>query len=317
MSVESTTLASMPILGVGLAVASAAAMSVGNIWQSKGVDLATKNKGDKPLFVSMLKTGIWLAGTGMFALAVLLQMGSLAFAPLMVVQPIGVLALVFAVFLTARATGKKPNPGVLKAVAICLSGVFVYVIIAAMVSKQKAISDGQLVAVLVALLIALIAAGIVRLVNHGSSRKAPILYVLLGAVFSSFVATLGKTVILRIQSLFAGHHFSLDHGGLLTIFCVIGIGIASALSIYCVQTAYTCNPSDVVVAGLTVVDPAVAVILGITILNEAAGAPVWSLFAIAVAGAVAIYGVLKLSKAENPPRKGTVEEDAAVGKSPL
>lgn len=303
---------STPALGIALAVLSAAVLSVGNIWQSRGMETAVKRKGDGSLVVAMVKTPIWLAGTVMFGLAILLQMASLAFAPLMVVQPIGILALVFAVFLNARAEKRRPARGVLVAVLICLVGVTGYVIVAAAVSTQKAISDGQLIAVLSTLAAVLVIAGIVRLVNRGAAPRAPLMYVLLGAVFSSFVATLGKTVILRVQGLFAGHHFSLDSGGALTILCVLGIGAAAGLSIYYVQTAYTKNPSDVVVAGLTVIDPAIAVLLGIVILNEAAGAPPWSIALIAVAGAIAVFGVVKLARAENPPSDAVTGDSDAI-----
>ena len=169
---------------------------------------------------------------------------------------------------------------------ICLIGVFGYVIIAAQVSQQKAITDAELVGVLVALGIALVIAGGTWILNHGDSR-APIMYVLLGGIFSGFVAALGKTVILRVQAAIAAHHFSLDSGGLLTIGCVISIGIASALSVY-------------FIASSTVVDPAVSVLIGIVILHEAASAPPWSLIATAIAGAIAVVGVFKLSQAETP-----------------
>lgn len=289
----------MHILGISLAVLSAAALSFGNIWQSRGIEIATARKGDGKLFLTVVKTPVWLLGTALYGVAILLQISSLTFAPLMLVQPVGVLALVFAVFLNPHFGGAKPTAAVYRAMGICLIGVFGYVIIAAQVSQQKAITDAQLVGVLVALGIALVIAAGTRILNHGASR-APIMYVLLGGIFSAFVASLGKTVIIRVQAAIADHHFSLDSGGLLTIGCVIGIGIASALSVYFIQSAYTCNASDVVVAGSTVVDPAVSVLIGIVILHEAASAPPWSLIAIAIAGAIAVVGVFKLSQAETP-----------------
>lgn len=292
MAVENT------LFGITLAVASAMSLSAGNIWQSQGVQIATNTRGTRSVAKTLIRTPIWLLGTGMFGLAIVLQLGSLAFAPLMLVQPIGVLALVFSVFINARINRAKPSMSVVRAVIIAVAGVAGYVVVASMVTSQGKISDSQLIAVLVALLIALTIAAVTRLMNHSGKRRAPIMYVLLGGMFSAFVATLGKTVILRVQALFEGSHFSLDGGGLLTIFCLIGLGGASALSIYFTQTAYTCNPSDVVVAGLTVVDPAIAVLLGIVILNEAANAPLWSMVVIAAAGMIAVYGVIRLARAE-------------------
>jgi F0F1-type ATP synthase assembly protein I len=63
-----------------------------------------------------------------------------------------------------------------------------------------------------------------------------------------------------------------------------------------VQTAYSSGPPDLVVAGLTVVDPIVGITIGITVLGEAAGAPPWAAVVFVLAGIVAIYGVFQLSK---------------------
>ena len=72
--------------------------------------------------------------------------------------------------------------------------------------------------------------------------------------------------------------------------------MAGALSIYFVQTAHTVAAPQVVVGGLTVVDPFVAVILGITVLQEAAAAPPWSFAAFAVLGGAAMWGVWLLAR---------------------
>lgn len=303
MTVEST------FIGISLAVVSAMSLSAGNIWQAQGVDIASAVRGKRSMFMSLIRTRVWLLGTVMFGLAIVLQMGSLVFAPLMLVQPIGVLALVFSIFINAKISGKKPGISVIRAVMIALFGVASYVTIASLITSQSTITDAQLIAVLVALCVALFVAAVVRLVGQGRSQRAPILYVILGGMFSAFVATLGKTVLLRVDALFKGHHFVVDSAGMLTVFCLIGLALASALSIYFTQTAYTCNPSDVVVAGLTVIDPAIAVVLGITILHEASGAPLWSLLVMVLAGGIAIYGVIRLARAETTTTESTSPPD--------
>jgi drug/metabolite transporter (DMT)-like permease len=63
-----------------------------------------------------------------------------------------------------------------------------------------------------------------------------------------------------------------------------------------VQTAYSSGPPDLVVAGLTVIDPLVAVSIGIIVLGEAADAPLWAVLAFVIAGAVAIFGVVSLAR---------------------
>ena len=292
MSVEST------VAGISLAVVSALSLSAGNIWQSQGVEIASATRGNRSMAMSLIRTRVWLLGTVMFGVAIVLQMGSLAFAPLMLVQPIGVLALVFSIFINAKISGKRPSVSIVRAVLIALFGVTSYVTVASLITSQSKITDAQLIAVLVALGVALLIAGAIRLTRKWGSQRVPFLYVILGGMFSAFVATLGKTVLLRVEALLNDHHFAVDKNGLLTLFCLIGLGIASALSIYFTQTAYTCNPSDVVIAGLTVIDPAIAVVLGITVLHEASGASLWSLLVMAVAGGIAIFGVIRLAQAE-------------------
>ena len=71
------------------------------------------------------------------------------------------------------------------------------------------------------------------------------------------------------------------------------------------QTAYSVGSPDLVIAGLTVVDPLVAVSIGIFVLGEASDAPVWAFVVWAIAGATAIYGVFQLAKHHPQSHKRT------------
>ncbi|SIO29230.1 DMT family protein [Agromyces cerinus] len=288
-------------IGIGLAVVSAAALSIGNLLQARGVrvmeaDAARGVDGSKA--IDLVRNRAWLLGALMLIVAILLQMGSLTFAPLMIVQPIGVAALVFTALLTAIVMKRAPSARIVRAIATCVLGVAAFVTVAALVSTQHPITDVQLIAVLVVLVSVLLATALVLVVGRNRPTP-PVFWVLLGGVYSAFVATLGKTVILRVQTALASREFSFEVTNLLTIGCIIGIGVAGALSIYFVQRAHASNRPEVVVAGLTVVDPAVAVVLGITILGEASAAPAWAIVAFVVAGAVSIGGVFALSRAES------------------
>ena len=65
------------------------------------------------------------------------------------------------------------------------------------------------------------------------------------------------------------------------------------------QRAYASGSADLVVAALTVVDPLVAVSLGIGLLGQAAHAPAWAFAAFGTAEVVAVVGVVLI--ATNPP----------------
>ena len=119
------------------------------------------------------------------------------------------------------------------------------------------------------------------------TRMFPIAYIVGARVLYGFVATMAKTVINR---LIAGQF------DLFTLFSVVGLLAAGFAGFYLVQTAYAVGPPDLVIAGLTVVDPIVAVGIGVLVLGEAAGAPWWAGPAFLVTGAVAVFGVLQLSR---------------------
>ncbi|GAA3641517.1 hypothetical protein GCM10022200_26610 [Microbacterium awajiense] len=294
------TLESAPIAGIVLALLSAATLAVGNLLQARGVRIMqTKTAGGAggSKVSHLVRNRWWLIGGVLLGAAILLQLASLTFAPLIVVQPIGVTALVFTVVLTAVFAHRSPSAAVVRSITVCVLGVAAFVTVAALVSTQHAITDVQLVAVLTVLTVVLIVTGVLWAVSR--RRRVPaITWVLVGGVLSAFVATLGKTVILRVQSALHHDDFRLDAANVLTIGCLVGIGVAGGLSIYFVQLAHASNRPEVVVAGLTVVDPAVAVVLGITILGEASGAPLWSVFAFIAAGLVAGFGVISLSRAD-------------------
>lgn len=247
-----------------------------------------------------MRQPVWLAGTALFALAILAQLAALAFAPLIVVQPVGVVALVFSSLLAARLSKTTPSAREVSSIAVCVLSLGVFVTVAATVSTQSTITDAQLISVLVVLGAALIVTAAAVALRRGRGIH-PLALVILGGVFSGFVATLGKTVILRIQTAVAGHDYRLDDTNLLTIACVVGIAVSGALSIVLVQTAHAVNRPQVVVAGLTVVDPFVAVVLGVTVLHEAAGAPAWSVPVFLAAGVGAMWGVWSLARAQERP----------------
>lgn len=290
-----------PLLGIALALVSAAALAIGNLLQARGVhalEAGASHGADGSKLGHLVRNRFWLIGAVLLGASVLFQMGSLTFAPLMVVQPIGVTALVFTVVVTAIFAKEVPSAGVVRAIAVCVIGVAAFVTVAALVSTQHPITDAQLVAMLAVLGTVLLVTGVVWFLGR-HRRMPPILWVLLGGTFSAFVATLGKTVILRVQAALHSRQLSFDATNVLTIMCIVGIGVAGGLSVYLVQHAHASNRPEVVVAGLTVVDPAVAVVLGIAILGEASTAPPWAFVAFAAAGAVAISGVFALSRAES------------------
>jgi hypothetical protein len=89
--------------------------------------------------------------------------------------------------------------------------------------------------------------------------------------------------------------------GLAVMFPLIRLGFAPLIVVqplggYFVQTAYSVGSPDLVIAALTVVDPLVAVLIGVMVLGEAALIPPVFAVLATVAGSMAILGVLQLAK---------------------
>lgn len=288
---EALNLTPMQGLGIPVALVGAVFLALGAQFQHRGVNkveasLGGKAKGlSKVQLLALLARPSWIAGTVLLGLAVVLQLVALRLAPLIVVQPLGAIALVITALVNARVTKTTLDRLTIRAIVLCIGGVGIFVTVAAFVGVERPISDSQLITILLVLAIVLVLAGTAFLAFR--SRLTAIVYIVGAGVLYGFVATLAKVVINRITT---------GDFEWLTVTCVVALLAATVIGAYFVQTAYVSGPPDLVIAGLTVIDPLVAVSIGIVVLGEAAGAPWFAILAFIIAGCLAIYGVFELSK---------------------
>jgi hypothetical protein len=97
---------------------------------------------------------------------------------------------------------------------------------------------------------------------------------------------------------------------ILTLIAVVSMIGAVLLGGWFVQNAYASGPPDLVIAGLTVIDPIVAIAIAIGILGEAQQATLGSGSLFSAFGLMAIFGVYLLSKVHpqlRNRRKGSVK----------
>jgi len=279
-------------IGIPLALIGAVFLSLGAQFQHRGVvkveartvDTLGKGLNGRQLALLLARPS-WVIGTVMLGLAITFQLGSLYFAPIIVVQPLGAIALVITSILNSRVNHVKLNRKSITAIVMCVGGVFLFVGVAAFTAVDKPVTDQQLITILIILAVVLTLAGIAFGVFRRRIRA--IFYVIMAGVLYGFVATLAKVVLGRLQQ---------QEFEWLTATCVLGLLLATALGAYFVQNAYATGPPDLVIAGLTVVDPMVAVIIGIVVLGEASQAPWWANLVFAVAGAIAVWGVFMLAR---------------------
>lgn len=287
-------------LAILLAVLAAVALAFGAQFQNDAVVAGKRNKNKRTGSLSIKQLGAllvkpkWLSGTAFMILGIGLQLGALSLAPLIVVQPIGAIALVITSLLNARMTKTKLNRPTIYAIAICTLGIAGFVTMATGVAKEAKLSDDHLREVLFVLL-AILVTFAVLFVTLGKKVKA-LTYIVGAGVLYGFVATLAKVVIQRAYQ---------QEFEWLTVICLVALIGAVSLGGWFVQNAYASGPPDLVIAGLTVIDPLVAVSIGIVILGEAKQANFWIILGFVVSALVSVIGVYLLSKVhpELAPKK--------------
>jgi hypothetical protein len=289
-------------LAIVLAILAAVALAFGAQFQNQAVSKSTEKAPRRRGSLSLKELGRlfvrprWMTGLVLMGLGMVLQVAALTLAPLIVVQPIGAIALVITSLLNARSTKTKLNRGTILAIGLSTFGVGGFVITASQVASQVELTDANLLRVLGLLVIILIAFAVLFF-TFGKKAKA-LTYILGAGVLYGFVATLAKVVIQRL--------YQMDYDALTALALVSMIG-AVFLGGWFVQNAYSSGPPDLVIAGLTVVDPLVAVGIAIGVLGEAQQASGFSIAAFILSGLVAVSGVYLLSRVhpELRPRKKT------------
>jgi hypothetical protein len=298
-------------LGIAIALVGGFFLALGAQFQHRGVVVVEERHGSGhkaglsiPQLWRLLRSPWWALGTLLLGLAILCQLTSLGFAPIIVVQPLGVVALVITAVVNARVSKVKLTRDALRAITFCVAGIAIFVTVAAFVAQETLIQEKQLIIILIIMGVVVVLLG----VAFGILRKrfTAIFYILSAGLLYGFVATLAKVVINRLLN---------GNFEWLTVGCVVALIAAAALGAYFVQTAYSVGSPDLVIAGLTVVDPLVAVSIGIIVLGEAAGAPLWTVFVWIAAAAIAVYGVFQLAKTRAAQVAAAQAEAARLGRA--
>ncbi len=278
-------------LGIPFALVGALFLSLGAQFQHGGVAKMEHRHGDSGRglrgrqLLALLRRPSWVLGTVFLALAVVLQLVSLRLSPLTVVQPLGAVALVITAILNSRISRVTLNKRSIVAIGLCVSGVGAFVSIAAFTTIDPPVSDPELVTILIILAVVLAAFSLLFVMFR--DRFEALMYIVAAGVLYGFVATLAKVII-----------SSIDQGTFtwLTLVCLLGLLSVVGVGAYFVQNAYSSGPPDLVIAGLTVIDPLVAVTIGIVVLGEAAHAGPLAAVGFVASGFVAAGGVYLLSK---------------------
>ena len=238
-------------------------------------------------FRSLLRRPLWWVGFGLSGVGALLNLTALSGAPVSVVQPITVLSVPFAVLLGMWRNRRRPHGVVWLAILAAMVGVTCFVALAAhnTVSHPPATThilwSGLGAAVLVAVLLV---GG-----NRGPGWVHSLSWACGAAACYGLAAAYMKAVFVQ-----------LEHGASLTDptvwLPVLVLLLAYPAAGYMLQHGFVSGAPEVVIGGLTVVDPIVAVLIGAFLLGEGSRLPGGVLAVMLGCAVLAVAGVVVLSR---------------------
>ncbi|WP_028266539.1 DMT family transporter [Arthrobacter sp. MA-N2] len=241
-------------------------------------------------FLRLLRNPRWMFGLLLLCLGMGMNAIALVSAPLTVVQPIGAIALVITTVVNAKDQGLSINRGTVVAISACVTGSAMFVLLAVTATQENHHVSGE-DEITIVLLLTLAVGLFGTLAVMFRHRLSAFVYILGAGVLFGFVAVL--TRIIGRHLLDPNGHFLLN----VQWYTLVAIVAAGGLGSWFVQNAYSGGPPDLVIAGLTVVDPIVGIAVGIAILGELRP-DVHAVVGIgmAVAASLAIVGVIALSR---------------------
>ncbi len=251
------------------------------------------------LLLELLRRPMWLAGMAVGALGEALHLAALAWAPLALVQPLGVATVIFALVLGAALAKRRPRMSELAPAAITVAGLVALLAGLHITDAPPSITGAGLIALTCLTAVALVGT-IIAARRAGGAARTMLLACGAGVAFG---------VTAALASLLA--HDIASHGVVALVSWATPIVVAAAVTgVLLEQAAYKSGHLAVAVAGMAVTDPLVAVLAGAALLHQPAGVA-HPLLALVEAAVVAV-GVVQLARitAAPQPSLGTSQQIA-------
>lgn len=251
----------------------------------------------------------WLLGLGTVAVGATLHIFGLMMAPVTVVQPVGILAVPWAVLLAAKIHHFRPSKAIWSAVALTIVGIVVFTLF----SASTAAPDTELppTRIIVACLIVFAMGAVFGVLGRfGPPAARCLMWASGGSFFYGLSSAMVKTIseLVRMGGFTERPLFWTVAGFLLICYLVGG---------WMVQQGYANGPAEIVVGSMTTTDPIVAVTFGLAVLGEGVLLGPWDAVGMVLSGAVAVAGVVVLSRyhpeaQHNTPRTPSASPEPMV-----
>jgi len=246
-------------LAVAAALASAVFLAIGIVIRQRATMDVPPDQGVSTVMVAtLLRRPLWWAGTGAAVTGYLFQAVALAFGSLLLVAPLLVSALLFALPLSARLAGRRVSRAEWVWALVLTLALAVFVGLARATPGDYLGSEKP--AVVVAAVAVAIAVGIVPLaIRLTGWRRALLLGSVVGVLFG-VVAVLTKIVMNAVTE---GHAVRLLTSPVGYVLALVGV-VATLLQ----QSAFHAGSLRASVPAMLVLEPVVAVLLGQVIFGE-------------------------------------------------
>lgn len=265
---------------------------------------ASENKLSFSQLLNQFTKPRWLLGLLCVFAGAALHIVALTLAPVAVVQPIGIMAVVWSVMLASRVHGHTIAAKLWLAVLITVLGVVGFTTLSALFTRGDK-SGFHFTPVVAAFILACVICAFLTLL----ALKAPawtkaMLSSMVGAIFYGLASGMMKLAMNLVQN--HGFHI-LDW----KVLVVIGLMITCyVLGVWMIQQGYASGPAEITVGTMTTVDPFVAVLFGLIVLGEGSGMRVLPIVGMSACFALAVWGVARLSM-EHPDAVAERERRAA------
>lgn len=291
------------VLAVVMAVVAGVLLAFGTHIQSSAVAETRRAPHVRKLIAGSIADRQWVMGGAVLLVAIVMQLWSVSLAPVSVIQPLGISALITSALIRWHSELRALNAALVRNVMFCVGGVTIFVVLSTRFSNESVVGEESAWELVIAVLVVAGVVSLIALGVRGKARRA-VLITQAGVLFGS-VVTLAKVLLsqpLPWNSGRGSEALSLAAG----VACGLVLVLAALAGTGLVQVAHRTSAAEFVVASLTVVDPLTAVLLGGTFLGEMAALPVWAAMAMAGAGVLAICGVVGLSRGRiSDPARGS------------
>lgn len=259
-------------------------LAVGN-----AVDASAENRSmNLGQFWRLITNRRWLLGLATVAAGASMHIVGLMMAPVTVVQPVGILAVPWSVLLAAKIHHFRPTKAIWSAVGLTIVGILVFTLF----SASTAAPDTELppTRIIVSCLIIFALGGMLGFFGRfGPPSRRCLMWASGGSFFYGLSSALIKTITELVRG---GAFLTRPLFWTAAVFLLICYLVGG----WMIQQGYANGPAEIVVGSMTTTDPIVAVTFGMAVLGEGVRLGPLDALGMAISGAVAVAGVVLLSK---------------------